>query len=49
MKAKKTRKKYTIEFKLDVVQQSYQRDNLSEQARELDLQPNSSQLLALFI
>jgi transposase len=41
MKTKKTRKKYTKEFKLDVVQQSYQRDNLSELARELGLQPKS--------
>ena len=41
MKNKNTRKKYTKEFKLDVVQQSYQRDNLSELARELGLQPKS--------
>lgn len=41
MKTKNTRKKYTKEFKLDVVQQSYQRDNLSELARELGLQPKS--------
>jgi len=39
MKTKKTRKKYTKEFKLEVVQQSYQRDNISELARELGLQP----------
>ena len=41
MKTKKIRKKYSKEFKLDVVQQSYQRDNLSELDRELDLQPKS--------
>ena len=41
MKTMNTRKKYSKEFKLDVVQQSYQRDNLSELARELGLQPKS--------
>ena len=41
MKSKNTGKKYIKEFKLDVVLQSYQRDNLSELARELGLQSKS--------
>lgn len=39
MGKKKTRKSYTKEFKLDVVQQSYLRDNISELASELGLSP----------
>lgn len=39
MGKKKTRKSYTKEFKLDVIQQSYQRDNISELAAELGLSP----------
>lgn len=37
MGKKKTRKKYSKEFKLDVVQQSYLRDNIRELASELGL------------
>lgn len=37
MGRKKTRKKYSKEFKLDVVQQSYLRDNIRELASELGL------------
>jgi transposase len=37
MGQKKQRNKYTREFKLDVIQQSYQRDNIRELASELGL------------
>lgn len=39
MGKKKTRKSYSKEFKLDVIQQSYQRDNIRELASELGLRP----------
>ena len=39
MGKKKTRKSYTKQFKLDVIQQSYQRENISELASELGLKP----------
>lgn len=35
----KTRKSYTKEYKLDVIQQSYQRENIRELASELGLAP----------
>lgn len=34
-----TRKRYTKEFKLDVITQSYQRENIRELASELGLRP----------
>ncbi|MEX1130396.1 MAG: transposase [Candidatus Woykebacteria bacterium] len=34
-----TRKQYSKEFKLDVIQQSYLRENISELASELGLKP----------
>lgn len=37
MGKKKTRKNYTKQYKLDVIQQSYQRENISELASELGL------------
>jgi len=39
MSTKKTRKKYSKEFKLDVIQQSYLRENIRELANELGLRP----------
>ena len=39
MGKKKTRKTYTKQYKLDVIQQSYQRENISELASELGLKP----------
>lgn len=39
MSKKKTRKSYSKEFKLDVIQQSYLRDNIRELASELGLRP----------
>jgi transposase len=36
---KPTRKRYSKEFKLDVIQQSYLRDNIRELANELGLAP----------
>lgn len=36
---KQTRKQYTKQFKLDVIAQSYQRDNIRELASELGLAP----------
>ncbi len=39
MGKKITRKSYTKQFKLDVIQQSYQRENISELAMELGLSP----------
>ena len=39
MGKKKTRKKYSKEFKLDVIQQSYHRENIRELAHELGLRP----------
>jgi len=39
MGKKKTRKSYTKQYKLDVLQQSYQRENISELASELGLKP----------
>lgn len=39
MGKKKTRERYTKQFKLDVIQQSYQRENISKLARELGLRP----------
>lgn len=39
MAMKQTRKKYSREFKLDVIQQSYLRDNIRELANELGLRP----------
>ena len=39
MGKKKTRKSYTKQYKLDVIQQSYQRENISELASELGLKP----------
>lgn len=39
MANKPTRKKYSKEFKLDVIQQSYLRDNIRELAGELGVRP----------
>lgn len=39
MDQKQTRKQYTKQFKLDVIAQSYQRDNIRELATELGLAP----------
>ncbi len=39
MGKKKTRKRYSKQFKLDVIQQSYLRDNIRELASELGLRP----------
>uniref|UniRef100_UPI000E37148A transposase n=1 Tax=Rhodohalobacter sp. SW132 TaxID=2293433 RepID=UPI000E37148A len=39
MGKKKTRKSYTKQYKLDVIQQSYQRENISELASELGIKP----------
>ncbi|SMO49947.1 transposase [Gracilimonas mengyeensis] len=39
MGIKPTRKQYSKEFKLDVIQQSYLRDNIRELASELGLRP----------
>jgi len=39
MGKKKTRKSYTKQYKLDVIQQSYQRENISKLASELGLAP----------
>ena len=39
MSTKKTRKRYSKEFKLDVIQQSYLRENIRELANELGLRP----------
>lgn len=39
MSEKKTRKRYSKEFKLDVIQQSYLRENIRELANELGLRP----------
>ena len=39
MGKKITRKRYSKEFKLDVIQQSYQRENIRELASELGLRP----------
>jgi transposase len=39
MEQKQTRKQYTKQFKLDVIAQSYQRDNIRELATELGLAP----------
>jgi transposase len=39
MGKKKTRKSYTKQYKLDVIQQSYQRENISKLASELGLTP----------
>lgn len=39
MNKKQRRKSYSREFKLDVIQQSYQRDNIRELASELGLAP----------
>lgn len=39
MGIKKTRKNYTKQYKLDVIQQSYQRENISELASELGIKP----------
>lgn len=39
MGKKNTRKTFTKEFKLDVIQQSYQRDNIRELASELGIRP----------
>ncbi|NBB77285.1 MAG: transposase [Bacteroidetes bacterium] len=39
MGKKTTRKRYSKEFKLDVIQQSYLRDNIRELATELGLSP----------
>lgn len=39
MGKKKTRKSYSKQYKLDVIQQSYLRDNISELASELGLSP----------
>jgi transposase len=39
MGQKQTRKQYTKDFKLDVIAQSYQRDNIRELASELGLAP----------
>ncbi|SMO97953.1 transposase [Gracilimonas mengyeensis] len=37
--SKPERRTFTKEFKLDVIQQSYHRDNIRELANELDLRP----------
>ena len=39
MEHKQTRKQYTKQFKLDVIAQSYRRDNIRELAGELGLAP----------
>ena len=39
MSKKQTRKSYSKEFKLDVIAQSYQRENIRELATELGLAP----------
>ena len=39
MGKKQTRKSYSTEYKLDVIQQSYLRDNISELAAELGIKP----------
>ena len=39
MGKKKHRKTYTKQFKLDVIQQSYQRENIRDLASELGLRP----------
>lgn len=39
MRNKPTRKKYSKQFKMDVIQQSYLRDNIRELATELGLRP----------
>ena len=39
MGKKTTRKSYTKQFKLDVIQQSYQRENIRELASDLGLTP----------
>ncbi len=39
MSRKPTRKRYSKEFKLDVIQQSYRRENIRELASELGLRP----------
>lgn len=39
MGKKQNRKNYTKEFKLDVIQQSYRRENITELASELGLRP----------
>ena len=39
MEQNQTRKQYTRQFKLDVIAQSYQRDNIQELASELGLTP----------
>lgn len=39
MGKKKTRKSYTKQYKLDVIRQSYQRENISDLASELGLSP----------
>lgn len=39
MSLKKTRIKYSKEYKLDVIQQSYHRENIRELANELGLRP----------
>lgn len=39
MGQKQTRNQYTKEFKLDVINQSYQRENIRELASELGLRP----------
>jgi len=39
MGKKNTRKQYSKEFKLDVIQQSYLRENIRELANELGLRP----------
>lgn len=39
MNKKQIRKSYSKEFKLDVIQQSYQRENIRELATELGLAP----------
>lgn len=39
MASKNTRRSFPKEYKLDVIQQSYQRDNIRELAEELGLRP----------
>ena len=39
MAEKRTRRSFTKEFKLDVISQSYQRDNIRELAAELGIRP----------
>ncbi|PAU92622.1 IS3 family transposase, partial [Aliifodinibius salipaludis] len=39
MTEKRTRRKFSKEYKLDVITQSYQRDNIKELADELGLRP----------